>query len=131
MVHLHVPIIKIKSERSVNDYLFRTYDLLSNISSFHIDEMKDFTPWRQLKTRKTFTDYNAMVLKLEIPKSLERQEVPGKQIVWNFVDPFGRDKYHKLTRTNPSLDKIWVDCENVEYSLIQYVGMVQVTKWGM
>ena len=58
-----------------------TYDLLSNISSFHIDEMKEFTPWRQLKTRKTFTNHSAMVMKLAIPKSLERQEVPGRQIV--------------------------------------------------
>ena len=40
------------------------------LTSFHIDEMKEFTPWRQLKTRKTFTDHNAMVMKLVIPKSL-------------------------------------------------------------
>ena len=104
---------KNKSERSVIDYMFCTYDLLSNISSFHIDEMKEFTPWRQLKTGKTFTDHNAMVMKLVIPKSLKRHKVPGRQIVWDFDNPSGWDKYHKLTRTNPSLNKIWVDCENL------------------
>ena len=35
---------KNSSERSVIDYMFCTYDLLSDISSFHIDEMKEFTP---------------------------------------------------------------------------------------
>ena len=33
----------------------------------------------QLKTRKTFTDHNAMVMKLIIPKPFKRQEVPGRQ----------------------------------------------------
>ena len=103
--------------------MFCTYDLLSNISSFHIDEMKEFTPWRQLKTRETFADHNAMVMKLAIPKSLKRQEVPGRQIVWDFDNPSGWDKYHKLTGTNPSLNKIWVDCENVEYSYARCTGV--------
>ena len=86
-----------------------TYDLLSNISSFHINEMKEFTPWRQLKTRKTFTDHNAMVMKLVISKPPKRQEVPGRQIVWNFEDPSGWDKYHKLTRQIPVLTKFgWI-----------------------
>ena len=115
---------KDKSERSVIDYMFCTYDLLSNISSFHIDEMKEFTPWRQLKTGKTFTDDNAMVMKLVIPKSLKRQEVPGRQIVWDFDNPSDWDKYHKLTGTNPSLNKIWVDCENVEYSYARWEAKV-------
>ena len=115
---------KNKSERSVIDYMFCTYDLLSNISSFHIDEMKEFTPWRQLKTGKTFTDHNAMVMKLVIPKSLKRHKVPGRQIVWDFDNPSGWDKYHKLTGTNPSLNKIWVDCENVEYSYARWEAKV-------
>ena len=91
---------KNKSERSVIDYMFCTYDLLSNISSFHIDEMKEFTPWRQLKTRKTFTDHNAMVMKLIIPKSFKRQEVPGRQIVWDFTIPLAG------TNTTNSLEQI-------------------------
>ena len=61
---------KNKSKKSVIDYMLCTYDLLSNIFSFHIDDMKEFTPWRQLQTRKTFTDLNAIVMKLVIPKSL-------------------------------------------------------------
>ena len=104
--------------------MFCTYDLLSNVSSFHIDEMKKFTPWRQLKTGKTFTEHNAMVMKLVIPKSVKRQEVSGRQIVWDFDNPSGRDKYHKLTGTNPSLNKIWVDCENVEYSYARWEAKV-------
>ena len=68
--------------------MFRTYDPLSNISLFHIDEMEEFTPWRRLKTR--------------ILKSLKRQEVPGRQIVWDFGDPSGWDKYHKQTWTQRS-----------------------------
>ena len=80
---------KNRSERAVIDYMSCTYDLLSNISSFHIDEMKEFSPWRQLKTRKTFTYHNAMVMKLIIPKSFKRQEVLGRQIVWDFGDPSG------------------------------------------
>ena len=44
--------------------MFFTYDLLSNISLFHNDEMKE------LKIRKTFTDHNTMVMKLVIPNSL-------------------------------------------------------------
>ena len=55
--------------------------------------MKELTPWRQLKTRNTFTDHNAMVMRLVIPKSLKRQEVPGRQIVWDFGDSSGWDKY--------------------------------------
>ena len=57
-----------------------------------------------------------MVMKLIIPKYFKRQEVPRKQIVWDFGDPSGWDKYHRPTRTNRSLDKVWVYCENVEYS---------------
>ena len=107
-----------------------TYDLLSNISSFHIDEVKEFTPWRQLKTRKTFTDHNAMVMKLVIPKSLKRQEVPGRQIVWDFDSPSGWDKYHKLIGTNPSPNKIWVDCENVEYFYARLEAKVNRLLYG-
>ena len=77
---------KNRSARSVIDHMFCNYDLLSNISSFHIDEMKEFTPWRQLKTRKTFIDHHAMVMKLIIPKSFKRQVVHGRQIVWDFGD---------------------------------------------
>ena len=58
-----------------------------------------------------------MVMKLMIPKSFK---VPERQIVWDFGDPSGWDKYHKLTGTNPSLDKVWVDCENVEYSYARW-----------
>ena len=61
-----------------------------------------------------------MVMKLVIPKSLKRQEVPGRQIVWDFDNRSGWDKYHKLSGTNPSLSKIWVDCENVEYSFARW-----------
>ena len=49
-----------------------------------------------------------MIMKLIIPKSFKRQEVPGRQIVWDSGDPSGWDKYHKLTGTNPSLDKVWI-----------------------
>ena len=63
-------------------------------------------------------------MKLIIPKSFKRQEVPGRQIVWDFGDPSGWDKYHKLTRTNPSLDKVWVNCENVEYSYARWEAKV-------
>ena len=41
-----------KGERSVIDYIFCTYDLLYNIFSFHINEMKEFTPWIRLKQEK-------------------------------------------------------------------------------
>ena len=50
-----------------------------------------------------------MVMKLVIPKSLKRQEVPGRQIVWHFDNPSGWDKYHKLTETIPVLTKFeWI-----------------------
>ena len=65
-----------------------------------------------------------MVMKLVIPKSLKRQEVPERQIVWGFGDPSGWDKYHKFTRTNPSLNKIWVDCENVEYTYARWEAKI-------
>ena len=77
-----------------------------------------------IETRKTFTDHNAMVMKLVISKSLKRQEVPERHIVWDFGDLSGWDKHHKLTGTNPGLNKIWVDCENVEYSYARWEAEV-------
>ena len=64
------------SERSVLDYIFVTTDLCSSISSMIIDEKKLYTPRRNLKKAKKYTDHNAIIFRLNIPTSIKREEKP-------------------------------------------------------
>ena len=77
-----------------------------------------------IENKQTFTDHNAMVIKLVILRSLERQQVPGRQIVWDLGDPSSWRKYQKFARTNPSLNKIWVDFEYAEYSYARWKAKI-------
>ena len=105
------------NEKSVIDYTFSNYDFLPNIVSFEIDEGKKFTPWRQKKKGKTFSDHNAMVIQFKVSrKSYNNVEKRNDHVVWNFNNPTGWKKFHANTEENHSLNKIWLEDVSVQHA---------------
>ena len=100
------------SERSVLDYLFVTTDLCSSISSMIIDEEKLYTPWRNLKKAKRYTDHNAIIFRLNIPTSHKKERKNNKHTMWNFNDMHGWNKFRQVTQD----DKQLIDCWNASAS---------------
>ena len=76
-------------ERSVLDYLFVTTDLCNSISSMIVNEEKLYTPWRNLKKAKRYTDHNAIIFTLNIPTSHKKERKTNKHTSWNFNDMHG------------------------------------------
>ena len=99
-------------ERSVLDYLFVTTDLCSSISSMIIDEEKLYTPWRNLKKAKRYTDHNAIIFRLNIPTSHKKERKTNKHTMWNFNDMHGWNKFRQVTQD----DKQLIDCWNASTS---------------
>ena len=62
---------KQETEKSVLEYVFVSTDLEKHFISMHIDESKDFTPWRKLKSSKRFSDHCAIKFSMNL-KSLEQ-----------------------------------------------------------
>ena len=105
------------NEKSVIDYTFSNYDFLPNIVSLEIDEGKKFTPWRQKKKGKTFSDQNAMVIQFKVNrKSHNNVEKRIDHVVWNFNNPTGWKKFHANTEENHSLNKIWLEDVSVQHA---------------
>ena len=96
------------NEKSDIDYTFSNYDFLPNIVSFEVDEGKKFTPWRQKKKGKIFSDHNAMGIQFKVSrKSHNNVEKRNDHVVWNFNNPTGWKKnFHANTEENHSLNKI-------------------------
>ena len=92
--------------KSVIDYTFSNYDFLPDIVSFEIDEGKKFTPWRQKKKGKTFSDHNAMVIQFKVSRKSHNVEKRNDHVVWNFNNPTGWKNFHANTEENHSLNKI-------------------------
>ena len=78
----------------------------------HIDESKDFTPWRKLKRSKRFSDYCAIKFSMNL-KSLEQAKSSKRIKVWNFNDPGGRKKFYTLTKSLDVSD-MWSVGKNIE-----------------
>ena len=81
-----------------------------------IDESKEITPWTKLKHGKCFTDYNAFLMKLEIPQYAKLKKVGSRETTWNFNDPLGWEKFHKLTSRAMSLVWCWDDSYSADVS---------------
>ena len=58
-------------EKSALEYVFVSSDLEKHFISMHIDESKDFTLWRKLKSSKRFSDHCAIKFSMNL-KSLEQ-----------------------------------------------------------
>ena len=81
-----------------------------------IDESKEITPWRKLKHGKCFTDHNAFLMKLEIRQYAQLKKVGSRETTWNFNDPLGWEKFHKLTSRDMSLVWCWDDSYSADVS---------------
>ena len=64
----------------------------------YIDESKDFTPWRKLKSGKRFSDHCAIKFSMNL-KSLEQAKSSKRIKVWNFNDTEGWEKFCTLTKS--------------------------------
>ena len=53
-------------EKSVLEYVFVLSDLEKHFISIHINELKDFTPWRKLKNGKRFYDHCAKTFSMNL-----------------------------------------------------------------
>ena len=78
-----------------------------------IDTVKQFTPWRTLKSGKRFSDHNAIILKVEYNK-IPSQSESDRETVWNFNHPKGRERFHKFTSRKNFLSDCWNDISGVE-----------------
>ena len=78
---------KNKDEKSVLDYMFISSELEKGVKSLRIDEKKDFTPWRRLKSGKRFSDHNAMLLTMNVNKNPSKEGASvGMPIGKNFIN---------------------------------------------
>ena len=95
-------------EKSVLDYVITSQNLVSSVNSLKIDETKEFTPWRSLKCgkRKRYSDHNAIIVHMSINKH-SKKDRGKKKLVWNFNDPSGWEKYHRITSSDRSLLRCW------------------------
>ena len=103
-------------EKSVIDYAVTSNDLVPFLKSMTIDESKEITPWRKLKHGKCFTDHNAFLMKLEFPQYAQLKKVGSRETTWNFNDPLGWEKFHKLTSRDMSFVWCWDDSYSADVS---------------
>ena len=66
-----------------------------------------------MKHGKCLTDHDAFLMKLEIPQYAHHKKVGSRETTWNFNDPLGWEKFHKLTSSDMSL--VW--CWDYSYSV--------------
>ena len=104
---------KNSAEKSVLDYVIVSSNLSGNIQSMTIDEGKLFTPWRNLQRRKRFTDHNAIIFELQCERS-KGNDKSNREVVWNFNDDKGWEKFRDLTGNDSSLLEIWKSGSNVQ-----------------
>ena len=93
-------------EKSVLDYVITSQDLVSSVNSLKIDEAKEFTPWRFLKRGKRYSDHSAILVHMSVNKH-SKKDRGKRKLVWNFNDPLGWEKYHKITGGDRSLLQCW------------------------
>ena len=93
-------------EKSLLDYVITSQNLVSSVNSLKIDEAKEFTPWRSLKRGNRYSDHNAIFVHMSVNKQ-SKKDRGKKKSVWNFNDPLGWGKYHKITSSDRSLLQCW------------------------
>ena len=100
-------------EKSVLEYVFVSSDLEKQFIAMHIDESKDFTPWRKLKSSKRFSDHCAIKFSMNL-RSLEQAKSSKRIKVWNFNDPEGWKKFCMVTESLDVSDmwSVWKNIEN-------------------
>ena len=87
---------KIPVEKSVLDYVITSQDLVNPLK---IDEAKEFTPWKSLKCGKRYSDHNTIIVHMSVNKH-SKKDRGKRKLVWNFNDPSGWEKYHKITSSD-------------------------------
>ena len=97
---------KIPVEKSVLDYVITSQDLVSSVNSLKIDKAKEFTPWRSLKHGKRYSDHNAILVHMSVNKH-SKEDRGKRKLMWNFNDPLGWQKFHKITSSDRSLLQCW------------------------
>ena len=89
---------KIAGEKSVLDYVIVSDELIRYIKNMQIDNVKQFTPWRTLKSGNRFWDHIAIILNVENSK-IPSQSKSDRETVWNFNHLKGWERFHKITST--------------------------------
>ena len=97
---------KIPVEKSVLDYVITSQDLVSSVNSLKIYEAKEFTPWRSVKCGKRYSDHDAIIVYMSVNKHSKKDRGKSK-LVWNFNDPSGWEKCHKIIISDRSLLQCW------------------------
>ena len=84
-------------ERSILDYDLTNSKLLSTITEMIVDDNKQFSAFELEKSRKTYSDHNAILLKLNLVTAIEKQKKN------RIITKCGYRKYrNKLTQTQIS-----------------------------
>ena len=61
-------------ERSILDYVLTNIKLLSIVTEMTVDENKQYSAFKLEKSRKTYSDHNAILLKLKLVTATEKQK---------------------------------------------------------
>ena len=61
-------------ERSISDYVLTNSKLLSTVTEMIVDENKQYSAFKLEKNRKTYSDHNATLLKLNLVTAIEKQK---------------------------------------------------------
>ena len=61
-------------ERSILDYILTNSKLLSTVTEMIVDENKNYSVFKLEKSRKTNSDHNAILLKLNLITAIEKQK---------------------------------------------------------
>ena len=61
-------------ERSILDYVLTNSKLLSTVTEMIVDENKQYSAFKLEKSRKTYSDHNAILLKLNLETAIEKQK---------------------------------------------------------
>ena len=61
-------------ERLILDYVLRNSKLLSTVTEMIVDENKQYSAFKLEKSRKTYSDHNAILLKLNAVTAIEKQK---------------------------------------------------------
>ena len=80
-------------ERSILDYVLTNSKLLSTVTEMIVDENKQYSAFKLEKSRKTYSDHNAILLKLNLVTAIEKQKKS------RIITKCGNKKYkNKLTQ---------------------------------
>ena len=63
-----------RQERSILDYVLTNRKLLSTVTERIVDENKQYSAFKLEKNRKTYSDHNAILLKLNLVTATEKQK---------------------------------------------------------